>query len=102
VNVRFRNTFEKRFEGKVTVQKICTYACVLGDAGWNLDVSAHSDGISIDTDGISIDTDGITIHFVKTSDKKETITAEQEFLFNADVALDMMRQDKAERRRAQS
>lgn len=95
MNVRFRNTFEKRFEGKVTVQKICTYACVLGDAGWNLDVSAHSDGISIDTDGI-------TIHFVKTSDKKETITAEQEFLFNADVALDMMRQDKAERRRAQS
>lgn len=95
MNVRFRNTFEKRFEGKVTVQKICTYACVLGDAGWNLDVSAHSDGINIDTDGI-------TIHFVKTSDKKETITAEQEFLFNADVALDMMRQDKAERRRAQS
>ena len=87
-----RNTFEKRFEGAVTVQKICMYATVLEDQfGWRLDVSVH-------TDGIEIDSSGITVHFVKLSEKPETISADDEFLISADIALDLLRQEKANKR----
>lgn len=91
MNIRYRNTFSKRFEGEATVQKICTYALVLEKHGWKLDISIHSDGIEIDADGI-------TMHFVKTSDKRELVTKEEEFLLLADVGMDLVRQGKQKKR----
>lgn len=91
MQIRYRNTFQKRFEGKTTVQHICTFASVLDRHEWKLDISTH-------TDGIEIDADGITMHFVKTSDKREGISPDDEFLFKADVALDLIRQSKQKER----
>ncbi len=94
MNIRYRNTFQKRFEGKVTVEKICTYATVLETHDWKLDISVH-------TDGIEIDSEGITMHFVKTSDKRETVTPDEDFLFNADTTLDLMRQHRQQKRQSE-
>ncbi len=84
---RYCNEFKKVFTGKDTVAKIIDYVLALEQEGWLLDISTHSDGITIDSEGI-------TVCFVKISETKEEAPNVNEFILSAQRALTEYHQER--------
>lgn len=64
VKIRYRNTAEVRFERKFRIAALIDTIVGAEELGWKLDISLHSEGLSMDTEGI-------TVHLCKFSDERE-------------------------------